>query len=107
MQTSCIVDGMLQAMSYTEQGGPTRQVVRLQLLNPVSAAMHRLLAIKEGAESALPNALEAADAEREEAAGHRAERPDSPGSSKGTDHGGGLTAEPSAVDTAPVPRNKQ
>jgi hypothetical protein len=98
---------MLQAMSYTEQGGRNRQVVRLQLLNPVSAAMHRLLAIKEGAESALPSALKAADAEPEDLPGQRAERSDSPDSSQGSDHGGGLTAEPSAVDAVHAPRNKQ
>jgi hypothetical protein len=94
-------------MSYTEQGGQTRQVVRLQLLNPVSAAMHRLLAIKEGAEPALQGVADSADAESEDAARHRVERPDSPSSSKGSDHGGGLTAERSTVDAAPAPRNKQ
>lgn len=71
--------------------------MRLQLLNPVSAAMHRLLAIKEGA-------LDTADAE--EAAGHKVECPDSP-HSKGSDHGAGLTAEASAADAAHAPRNKQ
>lgn len=37
---------VLQAMSY-DQAGRSRRVVRLQLVSPVSAAMEKLLALKE------------------------------------------------------------
>jgi len=93
---------MLQAMSY-DQAGKSRKVVRLQLVQPVSAAMDKLLALKEGTDHAAHGGNEAAAAEAEDVAWHAANSPHSSGSSsKGSDHkhGTGLAAELSGVAQA-------
>lgn len=94
----CVLLPVLQAMSYTGQGGRSRMVVRLQLVNPVSAALAKLLDLKQG--GALDSSPLAAV---EEASVHDGDRPDSPGTS--SDHRAALTAEASGAANAP--RNKQ
>jgi hypothetical protein len=90
-------------MSY-EQACRPRRVVRLQLVNPVSAAMAKLLAIKEGNDTASEAGLEGAAAKQ---GAHSAGIvPSRRSSSKGShpDMGGGLTAEPYVMQEAPAPR---
>lgn len=88
-------------MSY-DQGGKARHVVRLQLVSPVSAAMDKLLAIKEGRGSAL---LEPEGAEEAEV--HRVNSLQSPGrSSKGSDHAG-QAAEAVAGNANPAQASKR
>lgn len=86
---------VLQAMSY-DQAGRTRRVVRLQLVTPISAAMHKLLELKEGRDSADHAALETAAADDD--GSHKSDRVSSPaGSSKGSGRAGALTAGPSGM----------
>lgn len=80
-------------MSYDQAGRP-RRVVRLQLVNPVSTAMVKLLALKEGNDTASEAELEAAAAEQ--GAHSAGSAPSRRSSSKGSERdAGGLTAEPS------------
>lgn len=81
----------MQAMTY-DQGGRTRRVVRLQLVHAVSAALEKVLALKDGtiAEGARAAGEDGSHKADSEAGSHR-------GSSKGSDGGDPLTAEPSAV----------
>lgn len=95
---------MLQAMSY-EQGGRRRMVVRLQLAQAVSAAMDKLLALKEGREAAAPGTVVVGGAH--EGIGHKARGASSPSSpsssSQGSHHESStarLAAEASAGDAA-------
>jgi hypothetical protein len=78
-------------MTY-DQGGRTRRMVRLQLVQAVSAAMEKLLTLKDGAIAEDDKAAgeEGSHKADSEAGGHRA-------SSKGSEGGGPLTAEPSGV----------
>lgn len=82
--------------------------MRLQLVSPVSAAMEHLLAIQEGREAATHTDHAAADEDGGAVRRSGSLRSAGSGSSgKGSDHGAGLTAEPSGVDEAPAPRGKK
>jgi hypothetical protein len=71
----CRASSVLQAMSY-DQAGRSRNVVRLQLVNPVSAAMEKLLTLKEG----MQDSKHGGDAELE--GSHKAESLPSNGDSR-------------------------
>lgn len=96
----------MQAMSY-DQGGRTRRVVRLQLVSPISAAMHKLLQLKEGRDSVNQTTLDPTAEDGE--ASHKSGSVSNPaGSSKGSGRAGGLTAEPSGlVEEAPERHGKR
>lgn len=82
-------------MSY-DQAGRTRRVVRLQLVTPISAAMHKLLELKEGQDSADHAALETAAGDDD--GSHKSGSVSNPaGSTKGSGRAGALAAEPSGV----------
>ena len=87
----------LQAMSY-DQGGRVRRVVRLQLVQPVSAALDKLLALRDGKEAATHTGLDAAGAGEGAAAApgsvhsHSSRSSDSQGGSDHK-HGARLAAE--------------
>jgi hypothetical protein len=84
-------------MSY-DQAGRSRRVVRLQLVSPVSAAMEKLLALKEGVQGS----EHGSDAELE--GSHKADSLPSNGGSRkgsskeGSDDGAQLAAEKSGVN---------
>jgi hypothetical protein len=100
----CCTNVFLQAMSY-EQAGRPRRVVRLQLVSPVSAAMAKLLAIKEGSDAASEAGLETAAEQGAHSAGSA---PSRNSSSKGSERDlGGLTAEPSVIQEGPAARGKK
>lgn len=86
-------------MAY-EQAGRSRRVVRLQLLSAVSAAMEKLLEIKEaGMQSGDIMPLDTLAAEVE---GSRSHSSKGSRSSKGSEPGAALAAEPSGAEE-PVP----
>lgn len=85
----------LQAMVYN-QGGHSRRVVRLQVVQPISAAMEKLLAIKDGRDAS--QALQRVGTIM--VAGGDAHRAGSPqGSSMSSEQAGG-SAEPATVSPA-------
>jgi len=90
-------------MSY-DQAGKSRKAVRLQLVQPVSAAMDKLLELKEGTDHAAHGGNEAAAAEAEADALHEAHTLHSPGSSsKGSDHDQGVALAGQLAGVKPKP----